>query len=170
MPEYRRRFVEGGTFFFTLALADRRKNTLVRHISHVREAWRDVAHRHPFETVAAVVLPDHMHVVIALPAGDRDYVNRISRFKAGVTTRLPEPEKGAGRKGERGVWQPRYWEHAIRDDADLANHVHYIHFNPVKHGHVDDMDDWPFSTWHRWKRENVRAWKPPPTDFHVGDP
>ena len=151
MSDYRRLFVPGGTYFFTLNLRDRRSDLLVRHVDLLRESWRDVSHTRPFETLAAVVLPDHMHIVIALPEGDAEYPARLRLLKSGFTRRLSENAKHKGRKGERNVWQRRYWEHAIRDEADLEAHVSYVHFNPVKHRHVAEMDDWPYSTWHRRK-------------------
>ncbi|MBY9066510.1 transposase [Hyphomonas sp. WL0036] len=153
MSNYRRLFVPGGTYFFTLNLRDRRSDLLVRHIGALRESWGEVVRVRPFETLAAVVLPDHMHVVMALPEGDADYPARLRLLKSGFTRRLPAAEKAEGRKGERNVWQRRYWEHAIRDEADLDAHVNYVHFNPVKHGHVAEMDDWPYSTWPRRKAE-----------------
>lgn len=121
----------GGTFFFTVNLADRRSDLLVRHIALLRESWRDVVRQHPFETLAAVVLPDHMHLVIALPESDADYPARLRLLKSGFTRRFPAAEKAEGRKGERNVWQRRYWEHAIRDDADLEAHVNYVHYNSL---------------------------------------
>lgn len=153
MSNYRRLFVPGGTYFFTLNLRDRRSDLLVRHVGLLRESWREVVRVRPFETLAAVVLPDHMHLVVTLPEGDADYPARLRLLKSGFTRRLPSGEKEEGRKGERNVWQRRYWEHAIRDEADLDAHVNYVHFNPVKHGHVTEMDDWPYSTWPRRKAE-----------------
>ncbi|WP_375209475.1 REP-associated tyrosine transposase [Hyphomonas jannaschiana] len=153
MSEYRRLFVPGGTYFFTLNLRDRRSDLLVRHVDLLRESWREVSRARPFETLAAVILPDHMHMVVSLPESDADYPARLRLLKSGFTRRLPEDAKSEGRKGERNVWQRRYWEHAIRDEADLEAHVNYVHYNPVKHGHVAEMDDWPYSTWHRRKAE-----------------
>ena len=151
MSDYRRLFVPGGTYFFTLNLRDRRSDLLVRHVGLLRESWREVSKARPFDTLAATVLPDHMHMVVSLPEGDADYPARLRLLKSGFTRRLPDSVKSEGRKGERNVWQRRYWEHAIRDEADLEAHVNYVHFNPVKHGHVAEMDDWPYSTWHRRK-------------------
>ena len=151
MSDYRRLFMPGGTYFFTLNLRDRRSDLLVRHIGLLRESWREVSNTHPFETLAAVVLPDHMHIVVSLPEDDADYPPRLRLLKSGFTRRLPDDVKSEGRKGERNVWQRRYWEHTIRDEADLEAHVNYVHYNPVKHGHVAEMDDWPYSTWHRRK-------------------
>lgn len=149
MADYRRVFVPGATYFFTLNLTDRRSDLLIRHIGALRESWRDMSRAWPLETLAAVVLPDHMHLVVALPEGDSNYPARLRLFKSGFTRRLPEAEKSTGRKGERQIWQRRYWEHMIRDETDLAAHIDYVHFNPVKHGHVTSPDQWPFSTWHR---------------------
>jgi putative transposase len=110
--------------------------------------------RYPFETVAICILPDHLHAVWALPQGDSDYSTRWSVIKAGFSRGLYEPaqQRSASKRArrERGLWQRRYWEHAIRNDADLERHVDYIHFNPVKHGHVLRVIDWPYSSFHRY--------------------
>jgi len=153
MPDYRRLYADGGTYFLTVCLNDRRSDLLVREITLLRSAWRDVAASRPFETIAAVVLPDHMHFLWRLPDDDHDFPTRMAQLKAGFTRRLPECPKGRGRKRERGVWQSRFWEHCIRDDDDLARHIDYIHFNPVKHGLVDDPGGWAYSTWAKWKAE-----------------
>ncbi|GGY55168.1 REP-associated tyrosine transposase [Parvularcula lutaonensis] len=156
MPNYRRMYGEGGTFAFTLCLADRRRRTLTDRIDIIREAYRATCAARPFRTEAFCVLPDHLHAVWTLPEGDTDYPGRWRGFKLRVTNAL----------GER-IWQPRYWEHTIRSDEDFANHVNYVHYNPVKHGLVRDMDEWPHSTWHRWKRENGLTWEMPPEDMHL---
>lgn len=172
MPEYRRLYADGGTYFLTVCLDDRRSDLLAREIALLRAAWRDVVAVRPFETVAAVVLPDHLHVLWRLPDDDHDFPTRMAQLKAGFTRRLPAGAKKRRRKRERGVWQSRYWEHAIRDDEDLARHIEYIHFNPVKHGFVFDPDDWPFSTWHDWKKDSERPINVPPEDWspvHLGE-
>ncbi|HXI88048.1 MAG TPA: transposase [Parvularculaceae bacterium] len=153
MPDYRRLYVPGGTYFFTVNLFDRRTSLLTDHIDALRASWRDMRARHPFETIAAAVLPDHFHCVWRLPDGDHDFSNRLSLLKAGFTRRLPADAKKRGRKRERNIWQRRFWEHAIRDDLDLERCVNYVHFNPVKHGYASDPDQWPFSTWRDWKKE-----------------
>jgi putative transposase len=153
MSDYRRLYVPGGTYFFTVNLHDRRSDLLVRHIDLLRQSWREVSHLEPFETLAAVVLPDHLHLVISLPEGDPDFPVRLRLLKSGFTRRLPAEVKSSGRKGERRVWQRRYWEHVIRNQADLEAHINYVHFSPVKHGLVAEMDDWPYSTWHRRKHD-----------------
>lgn len=172
MPNYRRLFVPGATYFFTLNLRDRRRRLLTEEIASLRASWADICASHPFETVAAVVLPEHTHFIWRLPAEDADYPTRIRLLKSGFTRRLNASEKADGRKGERNVWQRRYWEHMIRDAEDLDAHVSYIHWNPVKHRYVEDPDDWPFSTWREWKKEYGRPATIPPEDWrpsHLGE-
>lgn len=156
MPNYRRLYVPGGTYAFTLCLHDRRADTLVRYIDDFRTSYRDVTANHPVETIAICVLPDHVHMLWALPEDDFDFVNRLRLLKSGFTRRLPPHLKSNGRKGERRIWQTRYWEHLIRDENDLAAHMDYIHWNPVKHGFVASPDDWPHSSWHRYKMDFKR--------------
>jgi putative transposase len=172
MPDYRRIYADGGTYFLTACLQDRRSDLLVREIALLRASWREAAAARPFETIAAVVLPDHMHVLWRLPDEDHDFPARMVRLKAGFTRRLPEGVKGKGRKRERGVWQSRYWEHCVRDDEDLSRHIDYIHWNPVKHGLVSDPDDWPCSTWRAWKKDYGRPINIPPEEWktrHLGE-
>ncbi|WP_367026506.1 transposase [Methylococcus sp. ANG] len=155
MPDYRRFRVPGGTYFFTVNLLDRRADTLVRHIDALREAVRLTRRERPFHADAWVVLPDHMHCVWTLPPGDDDFSNRWKAIKIRVVRAVPQTEhrsKVRIAKGERGVWQRRFWEHAIRDDEDYARHVDYEHWNPMKHGLVGRLADWPYSSFHRYVR------------------
>jgi len=150
---YRRAKTEGGTYFFTVTLADRRKSTLVEHVDLLRSATRLVKERHPFTIGAIVIMPEHLHTIWTLPDGDKDYPTRWALIKAGFSRALPKDEaisESRLAKGERGIWQRRYWEHQIRDDEDFARHVDYIHFNPVKHGHVASPIDWSYSSIHRF--------------------
>jgi len=160
MPNYRRLRVPGGIYSFTLCLADRRKDTLVSHIATFRRAYSDMVDRAPIETLAICILPDHLHMMWMLPDGDDDFISRINHLKGSFTRALPDRLKSDGRRGERGIWQPRYWEHHIRNETDFDEHVAYIHFNPVKHGLVREIEDWPFSSWHR---DNRRAGLGPPS-------
>jgi putative transposase len=153
MPNYRRSKLRGGTFFFTLALADRSRDLLIRHVEQLRTAYASAQRRHPFETVAICILPDHLHAIWTLPENDADYPKRWSLIKSGFSRPLPaspyrSPSKIA--KREKGIWQRRYWEHTIRDEADLAAHVDYVHYNPVKHGLVTRAADWPHSSLHQF--------------------
>jgi putative transposase len=155
---YRRSRATGGTFFFTVNLADRQGHLLVTHIEALRSAMRSTRRGHHFEIVAMVVLPDHLHAIWRLPEGNADYPLRWSLIKAGFSRSLPKTESirdSRARKRERGIWQRRYWEHQIRDDDDLRRHVDYVHFNPVKHGYVEHAIDWPYSSIHRFVREGA---------------
>ena len=153
MSRYRRANIEGGTFFFTVTLADRSSDLLVRHIDHLRQAYQAAQKLYPFETIAICILPDHVHAVWTLPSDDADFPLRWRLIKSNFSRAVPAAATRTGskmRKREKGIWQRRYWEHAIRDDADLARHVDYIHFNPVKHGYVARVADWPHSSFSRY--------------------
>ena len=134
---YRRANVQGGCYFFTVALANRQSALLVEQVDILRHAFRVVRQRHPFEIVAMVVMPEHLHAVWQMPPGDADFAMRWSLIKSAFSRAIPKHESiraSRAKKRERGIWQRRYWEHFIRDDNDLAQHVDYIHGNPVKHG------------------------------------
>jgi putative transposase len=152
MSRYRRAKREGGTFFFTLTLADRSSDLLTREIERLRRAYRTVQERRPFETIAICVLPDHVHAIWSLPPGDTDFAQRWNLIKSGFSRGLPAAPRSASKieRREKGIWQRRYWEHMIRDDADLVRHIDYIHFNPVKHGLASRVCDWPHSSFHQW--------------------
>ena len=148
---YRRANTKGGTYFFTVNLHDRKSTLLVDEIDLLRTAFYRVKKQHPFIVNAIVVLPEHIHAIMTLPANDSDFAKRWSLIKAGFSRQLPKFEKishSRAQKGERGIWQRRYWEHLVRDDVDLKRHIDYIHYNPVKHGHVPSPVDWPYSSLH----------------------
>jgi putative transposase len=149
---------------------------LVDRIDTLRAVIKGVRAKHPFEIDAWVVLPDHLHALWTLPAGDADYPTRWALIKAGFSRGLLRHEPIAGsrrKKGERGIWQRRYWEHMIRDDRDLEAHTNYIHYNPVKHGYVRRVVDWPFSTFHRGVARGTYPpdWAEAPSEaLSVGEP
>jgi len=152
MSRYRRAHVPGATYFFTVNLLNRRSDLLVRHVDLLRETVRATRARHPFHIDAWVVLPDHMHCVWTLPHGDADFTLRWKVIKFAFARRLPKTEVLTATqrsRGERGIWQRRYWEHLIRDERDYRNHVDYVHRNPLKHGLVKRVVDWPYSSFHR---------------------
>ena len=153
MPDYRRRYVPGGTYFFTVNLLNRNQTLLTNHYNCLISATEKVRSRHPFETIAWVVLPDHLHCLWKLPSGDDKYSIRWSLIKSGFSRSIPRHfDVSEGRRqGERGIWQRRFWEHHIRDDEDLLNHINYIHTNPVKHGYVERPEDWRYSSIHDFK-------------------
>jgi putative transposase len=153
MSRHRRVKIEGGLFFFTLALADRSSDVLVRHIERLRHAYQVTQQCLSFETIAMCILPDHLHAVWLLPDGDSDFPARWSLFKSDFSRGLPAAQLRSAskiKKREKGIWQRRYWERAVRNEADLERHVGYIHYNPVKHGLVSRVVDWPHSSFHRY--------------------
>ncbi|MFI8745451.1 REP-associated tyrosine transposase [Pseudomonas sp. NPDC077186] len=164
---YRRAQVAGGTYFFTVTLADRSQDLLTRHIDALRAAFRAVHQRHPFRIPAIVVLPEHLHCIWQLPQGDCAYPTRWALIKSGFSRALDDGEPvslSRHLKRERGIWQRRYWEHCIRDADDLQRHIDYIHFNPVKHGRARCPAEWPFSSIHRHIAQGLL-----PIDWAGGD-
>ncbi len=158
MTSYRRNFIPGASYFFTLNLADRHERLLTDRIALLRSAFRNIRARHPFTIDAIVILPDHLHAIWTLPDKDHDFAMRWRLIKSTFSRALPRTEKISAsrvRHAERGIWQRRYWEHTLRDERDFAQHVDYIHFNPVKHGHVTCVADWPFSSFHRMVKLGV---------------
>lgn len=160
MSEYRRYFVAGGTYFFTVVtdgraplFADGRARCLLGSVFR-----RCLLHR-PMRVLAIVLLPDHLHCLWSLPGGDLAYSERWRWIKREFTRQWlnlgghEQPCRGSRlREGRRGVWQRRYWEHTIRDEDDLKKHADYIHYNPARHKLVPSPRDWPWSSFHRWVR------------------
>ncbi len=158
MSTYRRNYVPGGTFFFTVVTAERRA-ILTTELGRacLRSAIATVRQRRPWQIFAFVLLPDHLHTVWILPPGDSDYPVRWRRIKEEFTRNWlasggDEADVSASRKSkeERGVWQRRYWEHTVRDEDDLKRCVDYVHWNPKKHGYVARVADWKWSSFHRF--------------------
>jgi putative transposase len=168
MPNYRRTFLAGGTFFFTL-VTQRRRRLFAEDVARrcLGEAIRTVQAKQPFEMVAVVLLPDHLHCIWTLPDEDDDYSSRWACIKRGFVeswtaiggdeARISQPRR---RRHERGIWQKRFWEHRIRNQNDMAHHVNYIHYNPVKHGLVRCPHAWSYSSFHRWVEQGfyTRDW------------
>ncbi len=173
MSKYLRPKVTGALVFFTVNLADRQSDLLVREIAYLRDAVRVTRQQRPFAIEAWVVLPDHIHCIWRMPVADRDYGRRWGAIKS----RFSRAVSGSGRvgfyptdgqsnrrwpvgwnptlrsaskirKGETGIWQRRFWEHHIRDEADYRAHLEYCWMNPVKHGFVERPEDWPYSSVH----------------------
>ena len=131
---------------------------VVEHKECLRCATRQVRGEHPFEISTIVILPDHLHSIWTLPSDDHDYSIRWGLIKAAFSRQVPATErisKSRKNKGERGIWQRRFWEHWIRDENDYRRHVNYIHYNPVKHGYVAKPVDWPYSSIHRFIRQGI---------------
>jgi putative transposase len=149
--------IPGGTWFFTVKLADRRSKALAEHVEALRLAFRTARRERPFCIDAIVVLPDHLHAILTLPPNDADFSGRWQRIKGHFSSELIRAGHDIKRwpNGDLALWQRRFWEHTIRDDNDFARHVDYIHFNPVKHGLAQRVRDWPHSSFHRFLREGL---------------
>src|SRR5215472_11727225 len=125
MPNYRRAFVPGGCWFFTVNLLERQKALLVEHIEPLRLAVAATRRNRPFTIDAFVVLPDHLHAIWTLPSGDADFSTRWRLIKTRFARALPKQEPLDSvrlARHERGIWQRRFWEHLIRDETDYARH------------------------------------------------
>ena len=166
MSNYRRVYIAGGTYFFTIVLENRQSDLLCRYIDDFRQAYAETKSFYPFKTVAICVLPEHFHLIMQLPELDKNYSKIIKSIKHNFSKRLSEkyktptcrvgipahhlyPSKSKLNKRELGIWQRRFWEHCIRDELDLERHIHYVYFNPVKHGYVKRVCDWQYSSFHR---------------------
>jgi putative transposase len=162
MVRYRRNFIPGGTFFFTVTLADRRSSVLVDHVELLRTAFRNARDRKPFAVDAIVILPDHLHAILTLPSGDADFPGRWKAIKAAFTRAIAATGAAVpcNDRGEYLLWQRRFWEHTIRDDRDFERCANYIHFNPVKHRLVSTPGEWGFSSLQRYVRAGLlpRDW------------
>lgn len=157
MVQYRRSRIDGGTFFFTVNLHDRRSSMRVEHIDALRNIVGDLNAKLPFDIDAMVVLPGHWHAVWTLPHDDCAYSQRIRLIKAGFTKQLLRLGVSSDKNspGQYNLWQERFWEYTIRDDRDFETHVNYVHINPVKHEHVARAVDWPLSTIHRYMQRGI---------------
>ena len=157
MVGYRRNRLSGGTYFFTVVLQDRSSCYLLNNIELLRQSFRHVRTTSFYKTLAAVVLPDHLHVIWQLPEGDVDYPGRWKAIKSHFTRNVVKLDDSIiqNTRGEYVLWQKRYWEHTIRNEQDLKTHIDYIHYNPVKHGYVSNVNDWPFSTFHEYVKKGM---------------
>ena len=149
MVNYRRNRTQDGTYFFTVTLRNRRSALLVHRIDALFAAWRLARRRVPHQIVAFVVMPDHLHAVVTMKDGRDDYSRLIQDIKKGFTRRV-----SCGRATD-SPWQARFWEHTIRDERDLRNHIDYTHINPVKHGKTARAADWPHSSFHHFVRAGI---------------
>jgi putative transposase len=165
MPEYRRATTPGGTYFFTV-VTYQRQEILTKPESRtiLREVINKVKQRYPFTIDAWVLLPDHLHSMWTLPPGDNDFAKRWGLIKAGFTKQAKHlfhreawMHESKRKRRERTLWQRRYWEHQIRNEEDYRRHMDYLHYNPVKHGLVTRVMDWPYSTFHRYVKQGVYA-------------
>ncbi|EFC57172.1 REP-associated tyrosine transposase [Enterobacter cancerogenus] len=161
MSNYRRHYVSGGTWFFTVNLQNRQSDLLTRNIQSLRAATATVKRSKPFHINAWVILPEHMHCIWTLLEGDCDFSGRWRDIKKTFSRNIEI----------RHIWQPRFWEHTLRNEEDYRRHMDYIYINPVKHGYVRQVADWPFSTFHRDVAEGLYPvdWAGETDDFMAGE-
>ncbi len=161
MSDHESQFRPDRTWFLTITLADPDSNLLTRHVSALADSARDFERLHPFQTVAAVILPDHMHAIWTLPEEDGDFHRRVTYLQASFVRRMVEgghiPERNQSK-----IWHPRYWDYKIRNSVDMERHIGFIHGNPVKHGLVSHPDKWRYSTWHRYRAAGFALWTDQP--------
>lgn len=155
-----------GHIFFTVVTFDRRP-ILVKNIDNLRRAFAIVMNDRPFIIDAYVIMPDHIHMIWTLPEGDADYPTRWRLIKHYFSrTIFPAADESISlsraAKQERTLWQRRYWEHVIRDDQDMNNHIEYIHYNPVKHRLTESPDEWEFSSFRKFVKNGYYppSWNP----------
>ena len=159
--EYRRAYIPGGTYFFTVVTYQRRPIfSSPNAVDTLRNAFQYTLSRVPFTIVASVILSDHLHFIWTLPQDDRDYSTRWRLIKSHFTRHWQAQgttSTNASRraKGEADIWQRRFWEHFIRNEADLTRHIEYIHYNPVKHGLARTPADWQYSSFVKYVREGI---------------
>ena len=176
MPNYKRNFLPGGTFFFTVVTHERSPWLCTEKARNaLRMAIGEVRAKRPFTIAAWVLLPDHLHCLWELPEDDHDFSIRWRLIKTRVSRQCADLCEKVGcvsdsvthqnstahqnisrsRRGESNLWQRRFWEHTIRDERDYAAHCDYIHYNPVKHGLSKSPADWPYSTFHRFVEQRI---------------
>ena len=159
MTQYRRIYTPGASWFFTVNLAQRKNNhLLVEQVDLLREAFLYVKKRQPFDINAVVIMPDYLHCIWTLPEGDVDYSGRWSLLKGNFSRGIPKSEaisNSRAKRRERGLWQRRFWAHMITDQNDFNTHFDYIHWNPVKHGWVESVKEWSYSSFHRYVDRGV---------------
>ncbi len=163
MTEYRRIRQPGGIYFFTVVTYNRRPiltDPQCREI--LRNAWKTVQQKHPFETIAVCLLPDHIHTIWKLPESDTNYSMRWNEIKRNFTHEYrlnfdnqEDRNESRVKRREQTVWQRRFWEHTFYDQDDLNAHIDYVHINPLKHGLVKQAADWPWSSFHRYVKMGI---------------
>lgn len=163
MSNYRRAYIPGGIYFFTVVTFDRAPIFINEgRVEVLRQAFRKVMAAHPFQVDAMVVLPEHLHCIWRMPEGDADYSSRWREIKKAASRQISTTTNN---RNERMVWQRRFWEHTIRDEEDWRKHVDYIHYNPVKHGLSSRPGEWRWSSFSHavtkgWYEESWGAGEP----------
>ena len=157
---YRRIYVKGASYFFTLVTYQRQKIlTEQTNINHLRNAFKKVKAKYPFEVTAIVILPDHLHAILELPDNDSDFSTRWRLIKYYFSRKINSAAflnaTSRNKKKEKPIWQRRYWDHLIRNEKDFERHMDYIHYNPVKHGYTTSPALWPYTSFHMYVNEGI---------------
>jgi putative transposase len=157
MVQYRRNHDINGLYFFTITLKNRNSTLLTDHIDLLRKSFQRVQTENIYQTKAIVILPDHIHAIWKMPDGEKNYSLRWRKIKSYFThsvvrSGLPISKNS---RGDFNIWQRRFWEHTICNENDYENHINYIHYNPVKHGLVENVKDWPYSSFHRYVKKGI---------------
>ncbi len=156
--QYRRHYHQGASYFLTVNLINRSSDLLIKEIETLRNSFKTVKQKYSFYIDAIVILPDHIHMVCTLPDNDAGFSKRIKLIKYYFSYRIAKIErisKSRCKKGERGIWQRRFWEHCMRNETDYRMHIDYIHMNLVRHVYVKRVQDWQYSSFHRFVAEGL---------------
>jgi putative transposase len=158
--QYIRSHHPGGTYFFTVVTKNREPIlTNPSCVMLLRESFRKVKQNYPFTLDAFVLMPDHLHCIMTLPENDFDYSTRWALIKSNFSRRFNSANSTLTAqqvvRREKNIWQRRFWEHQITDEKELINHVEYIHYNPVKHGYVESVNEWPYSSFHKFVKLQI---------------
>lgn len=160
MSNYRRFFSKDYNIVFFTIVTNNRIPVLIDNIEILRKSFLYAKEKFSFEIVSAVVLNDHIHLILKLQSTN-DYPEIIRLIKyyfsmhiknGGQSGSVPtlQVSDSKNKKREKGIWQRRYWEHTIRDEVDFNKHIDYIHYNPIKHGYVKMAKDWEYSTFKKF--------------------
>lgn len=148
MPNFRRYYIPNAIVFITGVTRDRIPYfEPVDNVEMLFDTMRCVQDLHPFRLLAYVVLPDHFHWLMRVDEGSGNFSIALHSIKRNYTLNF---KKTHGIITPLTLWQDRFWDHVIRDDHDLNKHFNYIHWNPIKHGYVQEPGNWPHSTYQHW--------------------
>lgn len=163
MSQYIRSYTNGATYFFTLVSYNRRRIFCEDDfLQAFKKSIKQVQQQYPFEIIAWVQLPDHLHCIWKMPENDANYSMRWSQIKRLTTQACPryhlpidDLSRSKVKRKERGIWQRRFYEHEIKDEADFIKYMDYLHYNPFKHGLVGKVSEWPYSSFHRYVKQGL---------------
>ena len=153
MSNYRRYFIEGYNYVFITMVTYKRQKLLIDNIELLRKSFEFAKVKYPFDIYACVVLKDHLHCILKVE-NERDFPEIVRLIKYHFSRNIEIPtnkdlSESKRKKGEKGIWQRRYWEHLIRNEKDLYTHLDYIHYNPYKHYEIAPKN-WAYSSFKKF--------------------